>query len=269
MSILDEIKAYKLADVATRKEAHPLADVEALARAAGAVRPFADALAAHLAVGGYGLIAEIKKASPSKGLIRADFDPTALAEAYEKGGAACLSVLTDGPSFQGDDSYIALARAASALPVLRKDFIYDPYQVVESRALGADCVLIILATVSDAQAAEIEDTAIAWGMDTLIETHDAEEIDRAKLLKSRLVGINNRDLRTFETDPLVTRKLARGVPADRIIISESGLGSRKDLAQLASFGVRCFLVGETLMREENVEGATRELLRSPWTPEAG
>ena len=269
MSILDEIKAYKLVDVAARKEARPLADIEAQARAAGPVRPFADALAGHMATGGYGLIAEIKKASPSKGLIRADFDPAALADAYEKGGAACLSVLTDGPSFQGDDSYIALARAASTLPVLRKDLIYDPYQVVESRALGADCVLIILATVSDTQAAEIEDTAIAWGMDTLIETHDAEEIDRAKLLKSRLVGINNRDLRTFETDLLVTRKLARGVPADRIIISESGLGSRRDLAQLASFGVRCFLIGETLMREENVEGATREMLRSPWTPEAG
>ena len=269
MSILDEIKAYKLVDVAARKEARPLADIEALARGAGPVRPFAEPLARQIATGGYGLIAEIKKASPSKGLIRPDFDPAALAEAYEKGGATCLSVLTDAPSFQGDDSYIGLARAASSLPVLRKDFIYDPYQVVESRALGADCVLIILATVSDAQAAEIEDTAIAWGMDTLIETHDAEEIDRAKLLKSRLVGINNRDLRTFDTDLLVTRKLARGVPADRIIVSESGLGSRKDLAQLASFGVRCFLVGETLMREENVEGATRELLRSPWTPEAG
>ncbi|MER2509027.1 indole-3-glycerol phosphate synthase TrpC [Amaricoccus sp.] len=269
MSILDEIKAYKLVDVATRKEAHPLSEIEALARSAGPVRPFADALTAQISTGGYGLIAEIKKASPSKGLIRADFDPAALAVAYEKGGAACLSVLTDGPSFQGDDSYIGMARAASGLPVLRKDFIYDPYQVVESRALGADCVLIILATVSDSQAAEIEDAAIAWGMDTLIETHDAEEIDRAKLLKSSLVGINNRDLRTFETDITVTRKLARGVPADRLIISESGLGNRKDLAQLASFGVRCFLIGETLMREENVEAATRELLRGPWTPEAG
>ena len=268
MSILDEIRAYKLADVAARKKARPLADIEDAARAAPPVRGFVDALkkaASH----GYGLIAEIKKASPSKGLIRPDFDPAALAEAYEKGGAACLSVLTDAPSFQGDDSYLALARNAGALPLLRKDFLYDPWQVAESRALGADCVLVILASVSDAQALELEQAARAWDMDVLIETHTAEEIDRAKLLRSALVGINNRDLATFETDIATTRRLARNVPADRLIVSESGLATRQDLAQIARFGVRAFLIGETLMREPNVETATRELLRSPWTPEAG
>lgn len=269
MSILDDIKAYKLADLATRKAARPLGEVEAAARAAGPVRPFAERLHRDSTTGGYGLIAEIKKASPSKGLIRADFDPEALAIAYEKGGASCLSVLTDAPSFQGDDSYIAVARTAVALPVLRKDFLYDPWQVIESRALGADCILIILASVTDAQAAELEDTAIDWDMDVLVEVHDADELERAKRLKSRLIGINNRDLHTFETNLQTTRKLARGVPADRMIVSESGLATRADLAQLASFGVRCFLIGETLMRQENVEGATRELLRSPWTPEAG
>ncbi len=269
MSILEDIKAYKLEDVAARKEARPIAEIEAAARAATPVRNFAEALRVKATTGGYGLIAEIKKASPSKGLIREDFDPAAIAAAYEKGGAACLSVLTDGPSFQGDDSYIELARGACALPALRKDFLYDPWQVAESRALGADCVLIILSSVSDAQAAELEEAAIAWGMDVLIETHSAEEIDRAKLLKSKLVGINNRDLHTFTTDLQTTRKLARGVPGDRMIISESGLSSRQDLASLASVGVRCFLIGETLMREENIETATRALLRSPWTPEAG
>lgn len=269
MTILDDIKAYKLADVAERKEARPREEIEALARSAGPVRPFADALKRQFMAGGYGLIAEIKKASPSKGVIREDFDPAALAAAYEAGGAACLSVLTDAPSFQGDDGYLALARNACALPVLRKDFIFDPWQVVESRALGADCVLIILAAVTDAEAAEIEDTALEWGMDVLIETHDEAEIERAKLLKSELIGINNRDLRTFVTDINVTRKLARTVGPDRVIVSESGLATRQDLARLASYGVRCFLIGETLMREENVESATRALLRGPWTPEAG
>jgi indole-3-glycerol phosphate synthase len=269
MTILDDIKAYKLADVAERKEARPRDEIEALARAAGPVRPFTEALTRQFMAGGYGLIAEIKKASPSKGVIREDFDPAALAEAYEAGGAACLSVLTDAPSFQGDDGYLALARNACALPVLRKDFIFDPWQVVESRALGADCVLIILAAVTDAEAAEIEDTALEWGMDVLVETHDEAEIERARALKSTLVGINNRDLRTFVTDIDVTRKLARAVGPDRVIVSESGLATRHDLAKLASYGVRCFLIGETLMREENVESATRALLRSPWTPEAG
>jgi indole-3-glycerol phosphate synthase len=268
VSILDTIKAYKLEDVAGRKAARPIEAVEADARAAGPVRDFVEALRKASGGGGYGLIAEIKKASPSKGLIREDFDPATLAAAYEKGGAACLSVLTDGPSFQGDDSYLKLARDACALPVLRKDFLYDPWQVVESRALGADCVLIILAGVSDAQAAELENAAIEWGMAALLEVHTAEELERAKHLKSPLIGINNRDLATFETDLGTTRRLARSVPADRLIVSESGLATRTDLAQMARYGVRCFLIGETLMREANVEAATRELLRSPWTPEA-
>ena len=267
MSILDDIRTYKLAEVAARKLAQPQADIEAAARDAGPVRDFVGALQ-RASARGYALIAEIKKASPSKGLIRPDFDPAALAEAYEKGGAACLSVLTDAPSFPGDDSYLALARNAGALPLLRKDFLYDPWQVAESRALGADCVLVILASVSDAQALELEAAAHAWGMDVLIETHTAEEIDRAELLKSPLIGINNRDLATFETDLATTKRLVRGIPVDRIAVSESGLATRQDLAQMARYGVRCFLIGETLMREANVEVATRELLRSPWTPEA-
>ena len=267
MTILDDIRAYKLAEVAARKSARPQEAIEAAAHDAGPVRDFHEALT-RAASHGYGLIAEIKKASPSKGLIRPDFDPAALAAAYEKGGAACLSVLTDAPSFQGDDSYLALARGACELPVLRKDFLYDPWQVAESRALGADCVLVILASVSDAQALELEEAAHAWGMAVLVETHTAEELDRAKLLRSPLIGINNRDLNTFQTDNATTKRLVRGVPVDRIAISESGLATRQDLAQMAHYGVRCFLIGETLMREENVEVATRELLRSPWTPEA-
>jgi indole-3-glycerol phosphate synthase len=267
-NVLEAIRAYKLADVAARKAARPLADVEAMARAAGPVRPFAAALRRAVAAGGYGLIAEIKKASPSKGLIRADFDPAALAAAYARGGATCLSVLTDGPSFQGDDSFLGQARDAAALPALRKDFLFDPWQVAESRALGADCVLIILACVSDAQAAELEAAAAGWDMDALIEVHTADELDRAKRLTSSLVGINNRDLVSFETDLDTTRRLARGVPVDRLIVSESGLATRADLAQIARYGVRCFLVGESLMRQADVETATRELLRSPWKPEA-
>ncbi|MEM8570229.1 MAG: indole-3-glycerol phosphate synthase TrpC [Pseudomonadota bacterium] len=268
MSILDEIKTYKLADVAERKAAQPLSEIEGIARAAAPVRPFAAALRQAAGAGDYGLIAEIKKASPSKGLIREDFDPEALARAYEAGGATCLSVLTDAPSFQGHDSYLAQARAAVSLPVLRKDFIYDPWQVVESRALGADCILIILASVTDGEAAEIEAAAQEWGMDALIEVHTREEVERAARLTSPLIGINNRDLNTFVTSIETTKNLARGVPTDRLIVSESGLASRMDLAQIARFGVRCFLIGETLMREANVEGATRELLRAPWRPQA-
>ena len=267
MSILDEIRAYKLADIVERKAARSQADLEAQARGAERPRDFADALRKAIARG-YGLIAEIKKASPSKGLIREDFDPAALAAAYAAGGAACLSVLTDGPSFQGDDGYIALAKDACELPVLRKDFLFDPYQVVESRALGADCILIILAAVSDEQAAELEAAAIDWGMSVLVETHTPEEVERAGALKSPLIGINNRNRQTFETDVATTRKLARNVPADRVIVSESGLATRQDLAQMARYGIRAFLIGEALMRQENVEAATRELLRSPWTPEA-
>ena len=267
MSILEEIRTYKLADVARRKAERPQAAIEAAARDADRPRDFLEALR-RASARGYGLIAEIKKASPSKGLIREDFQPAALAAAYAAGGAACLSVLTDGPSFQGDDSHLAEARAAVTLPVLRKDFLYDPWQVVESRALGADCILIILAGVSDAQAQELETTAAAWGMAALLEVHTAEDLERAKLMKSPLVGINNRDLNTFETSLDTTKRLARSVPVDRTIVSESGLATRQDLAQVARYGIRCFLVGETLMRAPNVEAATRELLRSPWSPEA-
>jgi indole-3-glycerol phosphate synthase len=263
-TILDKIKAYKLEEVAADKAAKPLDALEAEARAAGPVRPFADAL--HDASReGYGLIAEVKKASPSKGLIRADFDPAALARAYAEGGATCLSVLTDTPSFQGAKSFLSEARAACDLPALRKDFMYDPYQVVEARALGADCILIIMASVSDAQAAELEATAQEWGMDALIEVHDAEELERASRLQSRMIGINNRNLKTFETTLDTTRQLSKRVPVERMIVSESGLNSPEDLAEMARYGARVFLIGESLMRQEDVATATRTLLANPLT----
>ncbi len=261
-SILDRIKAYKLQEIAANKAAKPLAEVESAARAAPPVRRFGEALQ-KAARQGYGLIAEIKKASPSKGLIRADFDPPALARAYAAGGAACLSVLTDTPSFQGANSYLTQARAACDLPVLRKDFLYDPYQVAEARALGADCILIIMAAVSDMQAGELEQAANDWGMDVLIEVHDGDELTRASMLKSPLIGINNRNLKTFETDLDTTRRLSKQVPADRMIVGESGLNSPADLADMARHGVRAFLVGESLMRQTDVTAATRALLANP------
>ncbi|MWD28807.1 indole-3-glycerol phosphate synthase TrpC [Aquicoccus sp. SCR17] len=263
-TVLDRIKAYKLDEIAAAKEEKPLAEVEAEARAASPTRGFADALL-QASKTGYGLIAEIKKASPSKGLIREDFDPATLARAYEEGGAACLSVLTDTPSFQGAKEYLSQARAAVDLPVLRKDFMYDPYQVTEARALGADCILIIMASVSDAQAAELEETAQQWDMDVLVEVHDRAELERVDALKSRLIGINNRDLRTFETSLDVTRKLAKLVPQDGLIVSESGLSGPDDLAEMARYGVRAFLIGETLMRQSDVATATRSLIGNPLT----
>ena len=264
-TILDKIKAYKLEEIAADKAAKPLDAVEAEARAASPVRPFAEALF-DASREGYGLIAEVKKASPSKGLIRADFDPATLAAAYAAGGATCLSVLTDTPSFQGAKEYLVAAREACTLPVLRKDFMYDPYQVAEARALGADCILIIMASVSDAQAIELEDAAAQWGMDALIEVHDKEELDRAAVLKSRMMGINNRNLKTFETTLDTTRRLSKHVDVEKMIVSESGLNTPEDLADMAKYGSRVFLIGESLMRQDDVEVATRNLLATPLRP---
>ncbi|MCR9156074.1 MAG: indole-3-glycerol phosphate synthase TrpC [Rhodobacteraceae bacterium] len=261
-TILDKIKAYKLEEVAADKARVPLSTVEEAARAADPVRPFGAALRMAQSEG-YGLIAEVKKASPSKGLIRADFEPASLAQAYEAGGATCLSVLTDTPSFQGDKSYLVAARQGTALPALRKDFMYDTYQIAEARSLHADCILIIMASVSDPQAAELEDAAFAWGMDALIEVHDREELDRALELKSHLIGVNNRNLKTFETTLETTRELSKHVPSDRMLISESGLFTPADLADMASFGARSFLIGESLMRQQDVTAATLALLADP------
>ena len=263
--ILNGIAAYKREEVAARKAARPQDTIEAAALAASPPRGFRTALERVNTAGGAGLIAEIKKASPSKGLIRADFDPPSLAQAYERGGAACLSVLTDGPSFQGDDAYLAAARQATALPCLRKDFLVDPWQVAESRALGADCILIILAMIDDALAADLLAEAERWGMDALIETHDEAEMARACELVSdgdgALVGINNRSLRTFQVDLAVTERLALLSPVRALLVAESGIFTAEDVARVCAAHAQAVLVGESLMRQPDVEAATRALMR--------
>ena len=256
---LAEICAVTRAEVARRRATRSVADLDTAAAAQTAPRGFRAALD-RAASNGFGLIAEIKKASPSKGLIRADFDPAGHARAYQQGGAACLSVLTDAPHFQGHEDYLVQARAACTLPVLRKDFMLDPWQVAEARAIGADAILIIVAALDDGAMAEIEAAATERGMDVLVEVHDAAELDRALRLRSRLIGVNNRDLRDFSVDFARTYELVGRAPPGCTFVAESGIGSHADLAAMSAHGVRCFLVGESLMRASDVAAATARLL---------
>ena len=258
--ILAEIAEYKRAEVAERRARTSQDQIETAAKRASAPRGFAAALDAKAGPGRLALIAEIKKASPSRGLIRADFDPPALARAYADGGAACLSVLTDGPSFQGDDAYLTAARDAVPLPCLRKEFLVDPWQVAESRALGADAVLVIMAMVEDALAAELMAEAARLGMDALVEVHDEGELDRAATLGATLLGINNRDLRSFVTDLAVSERLAPRAPPGALLVAESGIFTPADAARLARAGAKAMLVGESLMRQADVAAAARSLV---------
>jgi len=258
--VLNEINAYKREHISASKTKRPLAQIEILAKQASPVRGFINALSKTVADGHYGLIAEIKKASPSKGLIRDNFNPPTLAKAYEAGGATCLSVLTDEKYFQGADEYLIAARNEVSLPVLRKDFMLDPYQIFEARALGADCVLLIQASLSNAQAAELESVAHDLSMDVLVEVHNGEELDQALRLTTPLLGINNRNLKTMTVDIATTEDLSVRVPDDHLIVSESGLFTTQDLERLSKVGAKCFLIGESLMRQDDVATATRKLL---------